>query len=74
MLGIIKLKTDAAEERILNTVRKMLEESNPILVKFEGNYMKEIKARNQTRNHHLDNRLLRLRHKIKYNTDVFTIQ
>ena len=68
MLGIIKLKTDAAEERILNTAKKYLEEGNPILVEFEENFKKEIKSRNQTRNHHLDNRLLRIRHKIKYNS------
>ena len=66
MTKILKLKTDAAEERILNTTKNHLEESNDTLTKFEENYKCEIKARNQSRNHHLDNRLLRIRHKIKY--------
>ena len=67
-LNILKLKTDAAEERILTTARKALEESNPSLVTFEENLGSEIIKRNQSSNSHLDNRLLRLRHKLKYDS------
>ena len=68
MLKIIKLKTDAAEERIINTAMKLLEESNPIFIEFKENYKIKMKSRNQSQNHHLDNRLLRIRHKMKYNS------
>ena len=68
MFKILKLKTNSAEERILNTAKNHLEESSEILTKFEDNYKTEIKIRNQSRNHHLDNRLLRIRHKMKYDS------
>ena len=66
MLNILKLNTDAAEERILTTAKKALEESNPSLANFEENLGLEITKRNQSSNSHLDNRLLRIRHKLKY--------
>ena len=66
MTKILKLKKDAAEERIVNTAKKFVGENKTLLTKFEENYRKEIIARNQSKNHHLDNKLLRIRHKIKY--------
>ena len=67
-LNILKLKTDAAEERILTTAKKALEESNPSLVNFEENLGSEIMKRNQSSNSYLDNKLLRLCHKLKYDS------
>ena len=67
-LNILKLKTNSAEERILNTAKKYLEESNPALINLEGNLNAEIKRRNQSLNNHLDNKLLRLRYKMRYNS------
>ena len=67
-LIILKLKTTKAEERILNMARKTLEESDLTLIKFEKNLEAEIKNRNQAKNNHLDNRMLRLRHKLRYDS------
>ena len=67
-LNILKLKTNVAKERILNTARKYLEESNPTLINFEENVAAEIKRRNQSLNNHLDNKVLRIRHKSRYDS------
>ena len=45
-----------------------VEESNPSLANFEENLGLEITKRNQSSNNHLDNRLLRLCHKLKYDS------
>ena len=65
---ILKLKTGKAEERILNTAKKTRVESDQALVKFEAELEHEIKKRNQSRNNYLDNKLLRIRHKLKYDS------
>ena len=67
-LVMLKLKTTQAEERILNTAKKTLEESDQTLAKFESELELEIKKRNQSRNNHLDNKLLRIRQKLKYDS------
>ena len=42
---MLKLKTTQAEERILNTAKKTLEESDQALVQFESELELEIKKR-----------------------------
>ena len=67
-LNILKLNASSAEERILTTAKKVQEESNPSLVTFQENVKSEIIRRNQAANNHLDNNLLRLRHKLKFDS------
>ena len=66
-LNMLKLNASSAEERILNTAKKFIEGDNPSLIMLINNAGSEIKRRNQAANSHLDNKLLRLRHKLKYN-------
>ena len=63
---IIKLKTDAAKERILKIARKTLGEKTTQFEKFEEKVDNEIMKRNQSTNSHLDNKLIRIRQKMKF--------
>ena len=66
IVKIIKLNTDAAKERILKIARKTLGEKNSQFAKFEEKIDHEIIKRNQSTNPHLDNKLIRIRQKMKY--------
>ena len=66
IMKLLKLNADAAKERVIKTAKNTLEESNPGLAKFVEEIEKEIKARNQSNNRHLDNKLVRIRKKLKY--------
>ena len=67
-LVMLKLESSQAEERILKTAKKTLEASDQALIKFEAELGLEIKKRNQSKNNHLDNKLLRIRQKMKYDS------
>ena len=66
IVKILKLKTDAVKERILKIARKTLVGKDPQFAKFKEKSDHEIKKRNQSGNAHLDNKLIRIRQKIKY--------
>ena len=65
IINILKLKTETAKERIIKTAELALEENNQQFIKFMERKDLEIKERNQSNNAHLDNRLIRIRQKLK---------
>ena len=64
IVKILKLKTDAAKERILKMARKTLGENTSQFTKFEEKIDNEIIKRNQSTNPHLDNKQIRIRQKM----------
>ena len=68
IVKLLKLKPKAAKERILKTVKKTLKDNDLSFKKFSERAELEIKNRNQSRNVHLDNRLIRMRKKLKYSS------
>ena len=66
IMKLLKLREEAAKERVIKTAKNTLEESNPGLANFVEKMEGEIKSRNLSNNRHLDNKLLRIRKKIKY--------
>ena len=66
IVKLLELKPYTAKERIRKTAKKTLEENNPKFAKFQERADHEIKNRNQSRNAYLDNKLIRIRRKLKY--------